>query len=143
MRAGSKSRSCSFAKASGRMTSRRSSAGSSTRPKEWCSSEKRRRRRRYSAPSAVAMKRPGPPTHGWWTLPAGTVDGHGEPLLHLLRGPRLRTVLPEVQHVLPLQRQLCLNGHEYAKQQLNQKGIEFEALDNGILSCEDPKRLQA
>jgi len=26
---------------------------------------------------------------------------------------------------------------------LAQKGIGFEALDNGILSCDDPKRLQA
>jgi hypothetical protein len=34
------------------------------------------------------------------------------------------------------------NGHEYAKQQLARKGIAFEALDNGILSCADPARLQ-
>ena len=32
---------------------------------------------------------------------------------------------------------------EYAKQQLSQRGIGFEALDNGILSCEHPRRLQA
>ena len=38
---------------------------------------------------------------------------------------------------------LCLNGHEYAKQQLTHKGIGFEALDNGVLRCADPKRLQA
>ena len=43
----------------------------------------------------------------------------------------------------PYNAKLCLNGHEYAKQQLAQKGIEFEALDNGVLSCDDPKRLQA
>src|SRR3982750_3382925 len=43
----------------------------------------------------------------------------------------------------PYNAKLCINGHEYAKQQLHQQGIEFEALDNGILSCEDPKRLQA
>jgi hypothetical protein len=42
-----------------------------------------------------------------------------------------------------LQRQLCPHGHEYAKQQLAHKGIGFEALDNGVLSCDDPKRLQA
>jgi hypothetical protein len=71
---------------------------------------------------------------------AGAVHGYGEPLLHLLRGPRLRTVLPEVQHVLSIHAKLCINGHEYAKQQLQQKGIGFEALDNGILSCDDPKR---
>jgi len=43
----------------------------------------------------------------------------------------------------PYNAKLCLNGHEYAKQQLTQKGIGFEALDNGILSCENPQRLQS
>jgi hypothetical protein len=43
----------------------------------------------------------------------------------------------------PYNGKLCLNGHEYAKRQLQQKGIGFEALDNGVLSCDDPKRLQA
>src|SRR5262249_8491196 len=42
----------------------------------------------------------------------------------------------------PFNAKLCLNGHEYAKRQLTQKGITFEALDNGILTCADPKRLQ-
>jgi hypothetical protein len=42
----------------------------------------------------------------------------------------------------PFNAKLCLNGHEYAKRQLGWKGIAFEALDNGILSCADPKRLQ-
>jgi len=43
----------------------------------------------------------------------------------------------------PYTAKLCINGHEYAKQQLGKKHIKFEALDNGVLSCEDPKRLQA
>jgi len=43
----------------------------------------------------------------------------------------------------PFNAKLCLNGHEYAKRQLAQKRIAFEALDNGILTCADPKRLQA
>jgi hypothetical protein len=43
----------------------------------------------------------------------------------------------------PFNAKLCLNGHEYAKRQLAQEGIAFEALDNGILSCVDPERLQA
>jgi hypothetical protein len=42
----------------------------------------------------------------------------------------------------PFNAKLCLNGHEYAKRQLAAKAIAFEALDNGILSCADPKRLQ-
>ena len=43
----------------------------------------------------------------------------------------------------PYNGKLCLNGHEYAKRQLTRKGIGFEALDNGVLRCDDPKRLQA
>jgi hypothetical protein len=43
----------------------------------------------------------------------------------------------------PYNAKLCLNGHEYVKRQLSQEGIKHEALDNGILSCADPKRLQA
>jgi hypothetical protein len=43
----------------------------------------------------------------------------------------------------PYNAKLCLNGHEYAKRQLAQKGIGFEALDNGVLSCANPQRLQA
>ncbi len=34
----------------------------------------------------------------------------------------------------PYNAKLCLNGHEYVKRQLAQRGIAFEALDNGILS---------
>ena len=43
----------------------------------------------------------------------------------------------------PYNGKLCLNGHEYAKQQMKLKGIGYEALDNGVLSCENAKRLQA
>jgi hypothetical protein len=42
----------------------------------------------------------------------------------------------------PYNGKLCLNGHEYVKRQLAQQGIAFEALDNGIASCEDPKLAQ-
>jgi len=43
----------------------------------------------------------------------------------------------------PYNAQLCLNGHEYVKQQLTHRGIGYEALDNGIVSCADPQRVQA
>ena len=42
----------------------------------------------------------------------------------------------------PFPIKVCLNGHEWAKCQLAQRGIGFEALDNGFLSCEDPDALQ-
>ena len=43
----------------------------------------------------------------------------------------------------PYNAKLCLNGHEYVKRQLDNKGICYEALDNGILSTNDPQRVQA
>ena len=43
----------------------------------------------------------------------------------------------------PYNAKLCINGHEYAKRQLGRRGITYEALDNGILSCEDPAALQS
>ena len=43
----------------------------------------------------------------------------------------------------PYNARLYLNGHEYLKRQLTRRGIAFEALDNGILSCEQPKTMQA
>jgi hypothetical protein len=42
----------------------------------------------------------------------------------------------------PYNAKLCLNGHEYAKCQLRERGIAFEALDNGVRWCADPRRLQ-
>jgi hypothetical protein len=43
----------------------------------------------------------------------------------------------------PYNGKVYLNGHEFVKCQLEQRGIGYEALDNGILSCRDPKRLKA
>jgi hypothetical protein len=42
----------------------------------------------------------------------------------------------------PYTAKLCLNGHEYLKRQLRQRGIAFTALDNGLLSCADLKAAQ-
>ena len=42
----------------------------------------------------------------------------------------------------PWSTKLCLNGHEWAKRQLEKKGIAYEALDNGFLSCAEPEQLQ-
>ena len=43
----------------------------------------------------------------------------------------------------PYNAKLCVNGHEYVKRQLAKRGIGFEALDNGILRCDDPDAMQA
>lgn len=43
---------------------------------------------------------------------------------------------------VPFGAKLCFNGHEYLKRQLVKEGIAFKELANGILSCDDPKRMQ-
>jgi hypothetical protein len=42
---------------------------------------------------------------------------------------------------VPYPVKLCLNGHEWVKQQLRREEIAFESLDNGFLSCANPARL--
>ncbi len=42
----------------------------------------------------------------------------------------------------PYNGKLLINGHEYAKKQLERRGIGYEALDNGVLRCDDPAALQ-
>jgi hypothetical protein len=42
----------------------------------------------------------------------------------------------------PYNAKLCINGHEYVKRQLVKAGIAFEPLDNGLLACAEPQRLQ-
>jgi len=44
---------------------------------------------------------------------------------------------------LPFEVKVCFNGHEWAKQQLRQAGIAFEALSNGFASCAEPECLQS
>ena len=41
----------------------------------------------------------------------------------------------------PWSMKLCLNGHAWAKRQLEKKKIAYEALDNGFLSCAEPEKL--
>jgi hypothetical protein len=44
---------------------------------------------------------------------------------------------------LPYPIKLCLNGHEWVKQQLRRQHVRFESLDNGFLHCADAAALQA
>lgn len=43
----------------------------------------------------------------------------------------------------PYTARVCLNGHEYLKRQLAKRGVDYEALDNGLLSCAQPDLAQA
>jgi hypothetical protein len=42
----------------------------------------------------------------------------------------------------PYTAKLCINGHHWAQRQATKAGIDFDALDNGFASCDDPARLQ-
>ncbi|MCA1605472.1 MAG: hypothetical protein LC775_08400 [Acidobacteria bacterium] len=42
----------------------------------------------------------------------------------------------------PYATKVCLNGHEWLKRQLTQRGISHEPLDNGIRSSDNPARVQ-
>lgn len=42
----------------------------------------------------------------------------------------------------PYNAKVCLNGNEWAKRQATKAGIAFEPLDNGFVSCDEPRRLQ-
>ncbi len=44
---------------------------------------------------------------------------------------------------LPYPVRVCLNGHEWAKQQARQAGLGFSSLDTGFGACDAPERLQA
>ena len=96
-----------------------------------------RRRRPSSAPRSAAIPRPGKPTPGscaarpWST----TVYFYG---LDEDFGPFFLKFCT----YFPYTAKLCINGHEYVKRQLAKEGIAFEALDNGILTCANPRRLQ-
>lgn len=43
----------------------------------------------------------------------------------------------------PYTAKLCINGNEWAKRQATKAGINYTALDNGFLACDDPDALQA
>jgi hypothetical protein len=51
-----------------------------------------------------------------------------------------RSGKPTPRRPLPLW--LWLNGHDWAKRQLEKAGIAYQALDNGFRSCSDPAALQ-
>lgn len=61
---------------------------------------------------------------------------------YYLQDPQWGPLFLKIGSYLPFPVKLCLNGHEWAKQQLLAEDIAFEALDNGFLCCEKPERLQ-
>jgi hypothetical protein len=51
------------------------------------------------------------------------------------------TVVVKTNAYAPYRVWLWLNGHEWAKRQAEQRGVEFQALDNGFRSCADARAL--
>lgn len=60
-----------------------------------------------------------------------------------LLDPDFGLVFIKVCTYFPFEVKVCFNGHEWAKQQLRQAHIGFEALDNGFAACAEPEQLQA
>jgi hypothetical protein len=70
------------------------------------------------------------------------IDGHGQPLLFYGVDEDFGPFFLKFCSYFPYNAKLCINGHEYLKRQLAKRGVAFEALDNGIKSCANPKLLQ-
>jgi hypothetical protein len=73
---------------------------------------------------------------------AGPVHRHGESFYVYCIDQDFGPFFLKFCTYFPYNAKLCLNGHEYLKQQLTNRGIPYEALDNGILSCDAPQRIQ-
>ena len=109
-----------------------------TSPKAWCSSARPRKRLPYSAPS----ERRNPETgqrYPWIVRSTAMVNHYYWYCLDRDFGP----FFLKFCSYFPYNAKLCLNGHEYAKCQLRQQRIPYQALDNGFVSCADLERLQA
>ena len=56
---------------------------------------------------------------------------------------RLRAGVRQDLHMLPYPAKVWLNGHEWAKRQADQAGVEYTALSNRFAACPQPERLPA
>lgn len=59
-----------------------------------------------------------------------------------LNDPEFGEAFLKVCTYAPYALKIYLNGHEWAKRQLDKQGVGYEALDNGFWRCQDPKHLQ-
>jgi hypothetical protein len=60
-----------------------------------------------------------------------------------LQDPAWGPAFIKIGTYVPYPIKICVNGHEWVKQQLRRQRIRFESLDNGFLSCPNPVALQA
>ena len=121
-------------RASARTMSPRNTGGASTGPRGSSLSARPRRRRRSSAPRSAATPKRGRTIPGSCERTA-MVNHFYFYCVDEDFGPFFLKFCT----YFPYNAKLCINGHEYVKRQLAKEGIAFEALDNGILICADPK----
>jgi hypothetical protein len=60
-----------------------------------------------------------------------------------LQDPAWGPAFIKIGTYVPYPIKICLNGHEWVKQQLRRQRVRFESLDNGFLACPNPVALQA
>jgi hypothetical protein len=92
------------------------------------------------ASSFKADKRSGPQGGIWFDFSRQPV--YVNHYYFYVQDPEWGPAFLKIGSYVPYPVKLCLNGHEWAKQQLRREGIGFEALDNGFRWCEQPERLQ-
>src|SRR5919109_924584 len=59
-----------------------------------------------------------------------------------LHDPQWGPAFIKIGTYVPYPIKICLNGHEWVKQQLRHAAVPFTSLDNGFLTCADPTQLQ-
>jgi hypothetical protein len=125
-----------FEKTSGRTTWRRGTSPRSTATKASSSSARPKRRRRSSAPRSGAMPMMARPT------PGSFGRRHRSIITTSISSTATSARCSSSSAHFPYAMKVCLNGHEWLKRQLTQRGIAYEPLDNGIRSTEDATRVQ-
>src|SRR4029077_1006685 len=119
------------------MMSRRDTCGAFASARAFSTSARPRKRRGSCGRSAVAAGSPAQHIRGSWNPPRWSTTTISIALMKDF-GP----FFLKFCSYFPYNAKLCINGHEYLKRQLTKRGVKFEALDNGIKSCADPKLMQ-
>ena len=109
---------------------------SSLAPKESSSSARPRRRSALSAPRDAA-------TSGVKPIPGSSIRTAmvNQYYFYAVDGD-FGPFFLKYSSYFPYGAKLCFNGHEYLKRQLAKEEIGYEELANGILSCDNPRRMQ-
>ena len=117
------------------MTSRRPISRPSRATRACSSLAKLRRRPRFSAPRNDGTRTG---VYPWIIRSTAMVNHYYVYILDRDFGP----LFIKFCSYFPYPAKLCLNGHEWLKRQLTQRGMAFEPLDNGIRTSDESARVQ-